>query len=57
MKQILTTSEAAEWLGISTRELVRLKDAGHVRRLRGYQRPYKFSRVELERYLREGVAA
>jgi excisionase family DNA binding protein len=56
-KQILTTREAAEFLGVPDRELKRLMELGHVRRLRGYYRPYKFSRVELDRYLREGVVA
>jgi hypothetical protein len=56
-KQILTTDEAATWLGVSTKELKRLMLAGHVRRLRGYHKPFKFSRVELERYLSAGVVA
>ena len=56
-KMILTTGEAAEFLGIPVPELKRLNKAGHVRRLRGYQRPYKFSRPELERFLKEGVVA
>lgn len=54
-KQILTTKEAADWLGISACELKRLMANEHVRRLRGYHRPFKFSRVELQRYLSEGV--
>jgi hypothetical protein len=56
-KQILTTAEAAEWLGIPAPELKRLMVAGHIRRLRGYHKPFKFSVVELRRYLSEGVVA
>lgn len=56
-KQILTTKEAAGWLGVSSLELIRLMKAGHIRRLRGYKKPFKFSRVELTRYLTEGVVA
>lgn len=56
-KQILTTAEAAEFLTIPQRELKRLMERGHIRRLRGYHKPFKFSRQELERYLRDGVVA
>lgn len=56
-KQIMTTVEAAEWLGIPAAELKRLMQAGHIRRLRGYHKPFKFSVRELERYLSEGVVA
>jgi excisionase family DNA binding protein len=56
-KQIMTTAEAAAWLGIPAPELKRLMQAGHIRRLRGYRKPFKFSRIELERYLSAGVVA
>jgi len=56
-KRILTTAEAAVFLGVSRGEVIRLKEAGHLRRLRGFQRPFKFSDTELERYLREGLVA
>lgn len=54
-KRILTTKEAAAYLGIEPRELKRLKAAGHVKRLRGYKKPFKFSVNELERYLSQGL--
>jgi len=54
-KQILTTAEAAEYLGVSPMVLKRIMTKGHVRRLRGFHKPFKFSRQELERYLREGL--
>lgn len=53
-KQILTTAEAAEFMGIEYREMTRLVKQGHVRRQRGFKNPMKFSRMELNRYLSEG---
>lgn len=54
-KPILTTAEAARYLGIQVRELKRLLVAGHIRRLRGFHKPFKFSKYELDRYLQEGL--
>jgi len=54
-KQILTTAEAAEYLGVTPVELKRVMTKGHVRRLRGFHKPYRFSIFELDRYLREGL--
>jgi excisionase family DNA binding protein len=56
-KQILTTQEAAEFLGISRWQMLALMERGHVRRLRGLAKPFRVSRSELERYLQEGVVA
>lgn len=54
-KPILTTAEAARYLGISVRELKRLMVAGHIRRLRGFHKPFRFSVCELDRYLKDGL--
>lgn len=56
-KSIMTTREAAEYLGISVKQFRRLNDEGFIRRLRGCRNPMQFSKIELDRYLKEGVVA
>jgi excisionase family DNA binding protein len=50
-KQILTTAEAATFLGVSVKTLKRLNEDGFVKNLRGFKKPFRFARRELERYL------
>ena len=57
VKRILSTKEAAEYLGISVKQFRRLNDEGHIHRLRGCRNPMQFSKVVLDRYLSEGVVA
>lgn len=56
-KPIMTTREASVYLEIPVKQFRRLNDEGHIRRLRGCRNPMQFSRVELDRYLKEGVVA
>ncbi|QHI69534.1 excisionase family DNA-binding protein [Tichowtungia aerotolerans] len=56
-KRIMTTSEAAEYLTIPVKQFRRLYDEGHIHRLRGCRNPMQFSKIELDRYLSEGVVA
>jgi excisionase family DNA binding protein len=56
-KPIMTTREAAEYLEIPLKQFRRLSDEGHIRRLRGCRNPMQYSKIELDRYLSEGVVA
>lgn len=52
VKQCYTTDEAAAYIGIGRRELLRLVERGYVRKLRGFGKPFRFSKYELDRYLK-----
>lgn len=54
-KQTLTVKELAGELGRSPAAIRRIIDQGHLRRLRGHRGKWLVSRVELNRYLKEGV--
>lgn len=51
-KQILTTKETSEYLGISEDEVRRISDEGYLKRLRGFRKPRKFSRFAIIDYLK-----
>jgi len=53
--QTLTVKEVAAELGMKPPAVRRLIDQGHLRRLRGYKGTWRISRVELDRYLKEGL--
>ena len=57
MKNTMTTAEAALYLGITVDSLRNLQSRGFVRRLRGHFHPFRFSKVELDRYLKDEVVA
>ena len=57
VKRILSTKEAAEYLGIPVKQFRRLNEEGFIHRLRGCRNPMQFSLIELDRYLSEGVVA
>lgn len=50
-KQIMTTKEVAEFLGIKENEVRRLAQEGALKRLRGFRKPFKFSRHKVIEYL------
>lgn len=54
-KQTLTVKEVAEELGMNPAAVRRLIDQGHLRRLRGSTGTWRVSRLELNRYLAEGL--
>ena len=51
-KLILTTQEVAAWLGLSDNEVRRLADEKHLKPLRGFRKPRKFSRYVIMDYLK-----
>lgn len=55
-KMIYTTSELAEMLGLPESAIRRLTKEGALRRMSGFEKPYKFSREQIKSYLREGGA-
>jgi excisionase family DNA binding protein len=50
-KQIMTTKEVAEYLGISEWEVRRLADEKILKSLRGFRKPKKFSFHKIKAYL------
>lgn len=52
VKQCFTTDEATIYIGIGRRELLRLVERGYIKRLRGFGKPFRFSKYELDRYLK-----
>ena len=54
-KQTLTVKEVARELGLPPATVRRLIHQGHMRRLRGHRRTWQIARVELNRYLTEGM--
>ena len=50
-KKILTTREVAEFFGLSPQEVRRLADLGYLKRLPGFDKPFKFSRRAIEKFL------
>lgn len=52
---VMTTAQAADYLGLEESAVRRLAERGHLRRLRGFKKPFKFSRIEIDRYLKDGV--
>lgn len=54
-KRILSTAEAAKYLGLSGQEVRRLVDEGYLKRLRGFRKPWKFAVYALEEFLKDSV--
>lgn len=50
-KQIMTTKEASQYLGISEWEVRRLADERILKPLRGFRKPMKFSFHKIKEYL------
>jgi excisionase family DNA binding protein len=50
-KQIMTTMEVAEFLEITQEEVRRLVNEGMIKSLKGFRKPFKFSRQKVFEYL------
>ncbi|MFA5689588.1 MAG: helix-turn-helix domain-containing protein [Kiritimatiellales bacterium] len=55
--RIMPTDVAAVYLGISEDSLRRLLSRGLIRRQQGFKHPFRFSKIELDRYLEKGQVA
>jgi excisionase family DNA binding protein len=52
-KQLLTTREVAEMMGISQKEVRRLRESGYLKAARGFRCPYKFFLNKVKEYMAE----
>ena len=55
LKPTMTTQEVADYLGISSDAVIRLKDKRVLPSLRGFRQPFRFSGYQIEDYLRGKV--